>query len=98
VHVDELRAGRRENCTGELYDMRETGVTLGDRDLNHVSDGEFDYVKSKCGEPWSIGDDSTPKKCSIKVLASSTRLRVQDPPAFASVTYYYRVFKVLGTK
>jgi hypothetical protein len=36
-------------CTGELTDMRVIGVTLGDCDLNSITDDDFAYVEDVCG-------------------------------------------------
>src|SRR6516162_7609948 len=47
-----LAQGVERTCSGEFTDMRVIGLTLGDCDLNNISDSDVCYVKRVCGEPW----------------------------------------------
>lgn len=59
LSIGTAHAGERQAmCSGEFTDMRVIGLTLGDCDLNAISEKELSYVKSVCGEPWTPSDST----------------------------------------
>ena len=42
-------ADKRRVCSGEWTDMRRIGLSIGDCDLNDISDADLDYVHRRCG-------------------------------------------------
>jgi hypothetical protein len=73
--------------------MRVIGLTLGDCDLNNISDNELSYVKRICGDPWTPDSDTKAKKCTIRVVASRTKSKSSDNPGDGAPLY--RVRKVV---
>ena len=43
-------ADKRRVCSGEWTDMRRIGLSIGDCDLNDISDADLDYVHRRCGD------------------------------------------------
>jgi hypothetical protein len=86
-------------CRGEFTDMRVIGLTLGDCDLNSISDSEVSYVKRVCGEPWgpdpSENNNEVPK-CAIKVIASRTKSIPPENHGYGAPLYQVR--KVLVSR
>src|SRR6202030_4281215 len=62
--------GVERTCKGEFTDMRVIGLTLGDCDLNLLSQNELKYVKRVCGAAATPSSENRASKCAIKVLAS----------------------------
>jgi hypothetical protein len=83
-------------CTGEFTDMRVIGVTLGDCDLNNISDNELGYVKHICGEPWTSDSDNKAKKCTIRVISARTKSLPTENHGYGAALYQVR--KVLMTE
>jgi hypothetical protein len=77
-------------CTGEFTDMRVIGITLGDCDLNNVSDRELEYVKSLCGEPWTPDSDGKAPKCTLRVIASRNKSIPRDNHGYGAPLYQVR--------
>lgn len=68
-------ANIRKTCSGQWTDMRVIGLTLGDCDLNDVSSADRQYVRHRCGEPWTPeqSEKRTAKACAITVIAGPRR-------------------------
>jgi hypothetical protein len=94
--ADARAQGVEHSCTGEFTDMRVIGLTLGDCDLNSISDKEVSYIKSVCGEPWTPGDDKAAPKCKISVLASPTKSIPPERHGYGAPLYHVR--KVVVTE
>jgi hypothetical protein len=77
-------------CTGQFTDMRVIGLTLGDCDLNNVSDRELEYVKSLCGEPWTPDSDGKAAKCTLRVIASRNKSIPRDNHGYGAPLYQVR--------
>jgi hypothetical protein len=77
-------------CRGEFTDMRVIGLTLGDCDLNSISDSEV-----SCGEPWRPDSEKveSPPKCAVRVIASRTKSIRPENHGYGAPLY--RVRKVL---
>lgn len=73
----------RRVCSGEFTDMRAIGLTLSDCDLNFISDPDADYVRQRCGEPWTIDSEGTAKSCTIAILAGPRRPNIRGVPVYA---------------
>ena len=80
----------QRTCSGEFTDMRVIGLTLGDCDLNHISDTELSYVKGVCGEPWTPDSDGKVPKCTIKVVASRTKSIPRENHGYGAPLYQVR--------
>lgn len=68
-------ADKRKTCSGEWTDMRVIGLTLGNCDLNDVSQSDRQYIRHRCGEPWTPEESGkrTAKICAITVVAGPRR-------------------------
>jgi hypothetical protein len=51
-------------CHGILTDQRSVGVSLGDCDLNALSDADFKRITDTCGEPNRVGEDANQTQCT----------------------------------
>jgi hypothetical protein len=76
--------------------MRVIGLTLGDCDLNNLSEHDLTYVKRICGQPWTPDSDTKPGKCTIRVIASRTKSIPAANPGYGAPLYQVR--KVLTTE
>jgi hypothetical protein len=56
-------------CHGILTDQRSVGVSLGDCDLNALSDADFKRITDTCGEPNRVGEDANQTQCTARVMA-----------------------------
>jgi hypothetical protein len=56
-------------CSGVLRDQRVVGVSLGNCDLNSLSEKEFQEIVRVCGQPNGVGDDANNTTCHIRVIA-----------------------------
>jgi hypothetical protein len=54
---------------GILTDQRSVGVSLGDCDLNALSDADFKRITDTCGEPNRAGEDANQTQCTARVVA-----------------------------
>lgn len=52
-------------CHGILTDQRTVGLSLGDCDLNSLSDQDLKVIDDACGQPNGVGDDSNKIECII---------------------------------
>lgn len=86
------QGGVERVCSGELTDMRVVGLTLGDCDLNSITDRELSYIKHVCGEPGTI-DNNKITKCALKVITS--RRKSIPPENHGYGPALYRVQKVI---
>jgi hypothetical protein len=79
-------------CSGQFTDMRVIGLTLGDCDLNSISDKEINFIKRMCGEPWNPSDNSNraASKCKIRVIASPTKSIPPENHGYGSPPYHVR--------
>ncbi len=50
-------------CEGTLTDQRAVGLSLGDCDLNALSDADIKRIEDVCGEPNGVDDDSNTTRC-----------------------------------
>jgi len=68
-------ADKRKTCSGEFTDMPTIGVTVSDCDLNDISNADLQYVRQRCGKPFSPKESGnrTPKTCAITVIAGPRR-------------------------
>jgi hypothetical protein len=62
--------GTERVCAGVLTDMRVIGVTIGDCDLNSISESEFKRITDICGAPGGIDDEANETKCRIEAIVS----------------------------
>jgi len=76
--------------------MRVIGLTLGDCDLNNISDIELMYVKRVCGEPWTLDSHSKAPKCTIRVISSRSKSFAPANDGYGAPLYQVR--NVLMTK
>jgi hypothetical protein len=53
-------------CSEILTDQRVVGVSLGNCDLNSLSDAEFKRVTDVCGQPNGVGEDTNKTYCYIR--------------------------------
>jgi hypothetical protein len=63
-------------CSGALTDMRAIGITLGDCDLNSVSEEDFKRVTNVCGVPGGI---DAPNETKCRVSATSSPHKTTNP-------------------
>jgi hypothetical protein len=55
-------------CSGILTDQRAVGVSLGNCDLNSLSDADFKRVTDICGQPNGVGEDANKTNCKIRAI------------------------------
>ena len=55
-------------CRGVLTDQRSVGVSLGDCDINSLSDADFKRVTKACGEPNGVDEETNQTKCFARVM------------------------------
>jgi hypothetical protein len=53
-------------CSGILTDQRAVGLSLGECDLNSVSDEEFRKITNVCGQPNGVGEDTNKTTCHVR--------------------------------
>ena len=77
-------ADKRRVCSGEWTDMRRIGLSIGDCDLNDISDADLDYVHRRCGEPWGPwkNEQRTGKTCIITVIAGPRKPNARGAPVY----------------
>jgi hypothetical protein len=85
--------GVERTCKGEFTDMRVIGLTLGDCDLNLLSENELKYVERVCGAAATPSSENRASKCAIKVLASPKKSIRPENHGYGAPLY--RVQKVL---
>jgi hypothetical protein len=90
--------GIERTCMGEFTDMRVIGLTLGDCDLNSISDKEVSYIKRICGEPWTPSDVKKAPKCTIRVIASPTKSIPTQNHEYGAPLYHVRRILVTEKK
>ena len=57
-------------CTGQLFDNRGSGITLGDCDLNDLSPAEYKRIVKTCGEPNAVptGKITNKSVCNVRAI------------------------------
>ncbi len=55
-------------CSGVLLDQRVVGVSLGNCDLNSISEGEYKKVVDACGQPNGVGEDTNKIVCHARAV------------------------------
>ena len=55
-------------CSGVLLDQRVVGVSLGNCDLNSISEGEYKMVVEACGQPNGVGEDKNKTVCQVRAV------------------------------
>jgi hypothetical protein len=88
--------GIERTCRGEFTDMRVIGLTLGDCDLNSISESELKYVELICGEARTMDGNNKQMSCAIKVIASPTKSFPPDNHGYGAPLYHVR--RVLVTE
>ena len=78
-------------CKGVLMDQRVVGVSLGDCDLNELSDQEFKRVTSACGEPNGVGEDRNQTQCTVRAF-------VKPKPGYPGVNIVKRLLGVTASR
>ena len=53
-------------CSGILIDQRVVGVSLGNCELNSLSDTDFKRVTDICGQPNGVGEETNKTYCYIR--------------------------------
>jgi hypothetical protein len=46
-------------CEGQFTDLRKIGVSIGECDLNKISEQDFKRIKSVCGEPFAPAEEDS---------------------------------------
>jgi hypothetical protein len=64
-------------CSGNLTNMRENGVTLGQCDLNFISVKQMDEIENICGIPGTV-DTPTENQCRIRAVVSPEPITTAD--------------------
>jgi len=82
--------GIERTCRGEFTDMRVIGLTLGDCDLNSISESELKYVEVICGAARTIDSANKPIRCAIKVIASPTKSFPPENHGYGAPLYHVR--------
>jgi hypothetical protein len=86
--------GSEKVCAGTLTDMRVIGVTLGDCDLNSISENQLKQIMDICGEPKGV-DDSSETKCLISAIASPHKFIPPEHHGYGAPVYVVqKVLKV----
>jgi hypothetical protein len=81
-------------CTGAFTDMRVIGVTIGDCDLNSISDNEFKLITDICGTPGGI-DNTNETKCSVRATVSPHKFIPREHHGYGAPVYVVqKVLKV----
>jgi len=88
--IGPAHAESKRVCSGELSDMRAIGVTLGDCDLNNISDADYDLIRDRCGAPGTI-DTDTRVRCRVVVIAGPRKPNIRG-------VRLYQVRKVLQVR
>jgi hypothetical protein len=55
-------------CNGILTDQRSVGISLGNCDLNSLSDADLKRVTAACGQPNGVDEDSNKTVCYVRAV------------------------------
>jgi len=53
-------------CDGTLTDQRVVGISLGNCDLNSLSDVDYGKITHICGQPNSVDEDTNKAVCHVR--------------------------------
>jgi hypothetical protein len=62
-------------CQGEWTDMRRIGLTIGDCDLNYISDKDRTKIEQVCGKPWTPDRKGEAPLCALRVEFDGVKVR-----------------------
>jgi hypothetical protein len=60
-------------CAGILTDQRTVGLSLGNCDLNALSDAELRQITDLCGQPNGVDEDANRTSCLVSAIAIPKR-------------------------
>ena len=84
-----VNSGAERTCAGEFTDMRVIGITIGNCDLNSISEKDLKGITDICGQPGSI-DDNEKTKCRVRALVSAQKSTPSGNHGYRASVYIVR--------
>ena len=61
-----VSAASKVSCDGTLTDERTVGISLGNCDLNSLSDADYGKIIRICGQPNGVDEDTNKTVCHVR--------------------------------
>ena len=88
-HSQLVNAAPKASCDGTLTDQRTVGISLGNCDLNSLSDADYGQIIRTCGQPNGVDEDANKTVCHVR----GASIPKKGFPGIVVLKYVYSVEK-----